>query len=90
MQDCLVPGRRSDLEHMKTDRQNFRMPNEVLLGKKLRMGFKINGRGIAGVDEIRLRQFSIEKNLQKCRKMFTDDQHRVCWVVRESHLKMNE
>ena len=31
------PRRRWDFENMKTDHQDFRIPNELVLGKKLKM-----------------------------------------------------
>ena len=58
----MVPRRRWDLENMKTDHQDSRIPNELLLGKKLEGGSKMNGRTMTGVDKSRLRQFSVEQN----------------------------
>ena len=49
-----------DLENMKTDHQDFRIPNELVLGKKLKM----NGKTIAGLDKILGRQFSLERNVK--------------------------
>ena len=56
----MVPRRRWDLENIKTDHQDFRIPNELVLGKKLKM----NGQTIAGLDKILRRQFSIERNVK--------------------------
>ena len=59
---------------MKTDHQDSRIPNELLIGQKLEGGSKMNGKTITGVQKIRLRQFSVEKNLKnvvKCLQIIT-------------------
>ena len=62
-QDCLVSWGRWDLEKMKNDHQDSRVPDELLLGEKLEGGgSKMNGRTMTGVDKSRLRQFSVEQN----------------------------
>ena len=70
----MVPRRRWDLENMKNDHQNSRIPNELLIGQNLEGGSKMNGRTITGVDQIWLRQFAVEKNLKnvvKCLQIIT-------------------
>ena len=80
-QDGLVLRHRWNLENMKTDHQDFRISNELVIGKKLEGGSKINGKTNTEFDEIRLRHFTIEKNLKNVVTMSTNNQTRVCWVV---------
>ena len=84
----MVPRRRWDLENMKTDHQDFRIPNELLLGKKPEGCSKMNGTTSTGFDKIRPRQFSIEKdvkNVVKCLPIIKLGC--VGWCGWESHLK---
>ena len=89
----MVPRRRWDLGNMKTDHQDSRIPNELLLGQKLEGGSKMSGRTNTGVDQIRPRQFSIEKNLKnvvKCLQIITLGCFGGVVGWWGSHLKMNE
>ena len=74
----------------KHENRSSRLPNSewALARKKARGGSKINGTKTAGVDKIRLRQFSIEKNVKNFVKCLLIINHGcVGWCGWESHTK---
>ena len=89
-QDGLVPRCRWDFKNMKNDHQDSRIPDQLLIGKKLEGSSKINSRTTTGVDKIRLQQFALEKNGKNFVKyLLTITLWCVGWCGWESYLKMN-